>query len=52
MRNRYWCGPGERKYELWWSGNASDADMRELADEIEVALPAKAAGIIECRRMP
>jgi hypothetical protein len=52
MRNRYRGGPGARKYELWWAGNASDADMRELANEIEAALPAKAAGMIECRRIP
>ena len=52
IRTRYWGRPGERKYELWWAGNASDADMRELADEIEAALPAKAAGMIECRRIP
>jgi len=52
MRNRYWGERGERKYELWWAGNASDADMRALANEIEAALPAKAAGMIECRRIP
>src|SRR5262249_49731554 len=52
MRNQYWGGPGERKYELWWAGDASDADMRELANEIEAALPAKAAGTIACGRIP
>jgi hypothetical protein len=41
-----------RAYELWWSGQTSAADMRALADEIEDALPAKAAGTIECRRIP
>jgi hypothetical protein len=52
VRARAGGGPGERRYALWWSGNVSDADMRELAGEIEAALPAKAAGRIECRRIP
>jgi hypothetical protein len=52
VRARYGDEPGERTYELWWSGVASAADMRALADEIEAALPVKAAGIIECRRIP
>jgi hypothetical protein len=50
VHHRY--GPGWRRYELWWSGLVSDADMRALCDEIEAALPAKAAGTIECRRIP
>ena len=42
---------GGRKYRLEWKGgNASDAGMRALADDIEAALPAKAAAIIKCRR--
>lgn len=52
VRMRTGGGPGERRYALWWAGNVSAADMRELADEIEAALPAKAAGTIECRRIP
>jgi hypothetical protein len=41
-----------RQCVLWWSGNASYEDMRALADEIEVALPVKAALRIECQRIP
>jgi len=39
---------GERKLRLYWSGKASYEDMRALADEIEAAVPAKAACKIEC----
>jgi hypothetical protein len=43
-------GHGKRHYDLWWEGSASEQDMRALADEIEAALPAKAAASITCRR--
>jgi hypothetical protein len=39
-----------RAYVLWFSGHASDAEMRALANEIEAGVPAKAAVTIECRR--
>jgi hypothetical protein len=46
-----WCGGRDgRKYQIRWMEGASYADMRALADEIEAAVPAKAALTIECCR--
>jgi hypothetical protein len=42
---------GWRKYEWRWEGNAAYSDMRTLADEVEAAVPVKAALTIECRQV-
>jgi hypothetical protein len=41
---------GSRKLQICWSGAVSYDDMRALADEIEAAVPPKAALTIKCQR--
>jgi hypothetical protein len=46
-----WGNRGERRCRIYWSSGPSYDDMRALADEIEAAVPPKAAITIECRRV-
>lgn len=41
---------GWRKYQIQWTSGPTYEDMRALANEIEAAVPAKAALTIECQR--